>query len=132
MTDDARRRDEGLAPRDDLGRLAPLADPVRRALYEFVVAEGEPVDRDAAATGVGVGRPLAAFHLDRLVAAGLLEAIYRRRSGRSGPGAGRPAKFYRRVPGEGIAVSLPPRHYDAMAEVLASAVEDSADARQAA
>jgi predicted ArsR family transcriptional regulator len=114
---------------EPLARLAPLADPVRRSLYDFVAAQSDAVDRDAAAAGVGVGRPLAAFHLDRLVRAGLLEAIYRRRSGRTGPGAGRPAKFYRRPTHEEISVSLPPRRYDALADLLAEAVEPSADAR---
>lgn len=117
---------------DALKRLAPLTDPVRRTLYDFVVAQPDAVDRDAAALGVGIGRPLAAFHLDRLVGAGLLEAVYRRRTGRSGPGAGRPAKFYRRPAHAEISVSLPPRHYDALADLLAEAVEPSADARDRA
>jgi predicted ArsR family transcriptional regulator len=117
---------------DALDRLAPLADPVRRSLYAFVVAQPEPVDRDAAAAGVGVGRPLAAFHLDRLAAAGLLEVEYHRRSGRTGPGAGRPAKFYRRARGLETSVSLPPRRYDDLAEILAEGVEQSAGARSEA
>ncbi len=115
-----------------LARLAPLADPVRRSLYDFVAAQPDAVDRDAAAAGVGIGRPLAAFHLDRLVGAGLLEAVYRRRSGRTGPGAGRPAKFYRRPLEAEISVSLPPRRYDALADLLAEAVEPSAEARHRA
>ncbi len=102
--------------------LAALAEPVRRRLYEVVVELGGSVDRDAAAAGAGVARPLAAFHLDRLVEAGLLEVEYRRRSGRTGPGAGRPAKFYRRASGREITVSLPPRHYDLAARILADAV----------
>src|SRR6476659_9725903 len=116
---------------DALDRLAPLADPVRRSLYAFVVAQPDAVDRDAAAAGTGIGRPLAAFHLDRLAAAGLLEVEYHRRSGRSGPGAGRPAKFYRRARGE-TAISLPPRHYDDVAEILAEGVERSGAARDKA
>jgi predicted ArsR family transcriptional regulator len=117
---------------DDLAALAPLADPIRRRLYEFVVRQRDDVDRDGAAAGVGIGRPLAAFHLDRLVSGGLLEAVFRRRSGRTGPGAGRPAKFYRRARDREVAVSLPARRYDTVAEVLAEAVETSADARQEA
>jgi len=117
---------------DSLDRLAPLADPVRRALYDFVVAEDGPVDRDAAAAGAGIGRPLAAFHLDRLAAAGLLDVEYHRRNGRSGPGAGRPAKYYTLARGTEVAVSLPPRQYDAMAEILAEGVERSRPARTAA
>ena len=55
-----------------------LDEPTRRALYDWVVRAGRGVGRDEAASGVGVSRALAAFHLDRLVAAGLLEAEYRR------------------------------------------------------
>jgi predicted ArsR family transcriptional regulator len=117
---------------DAIERLAPLADPVRRALYAYVAEQAEAVDRDAAATAVGIGRPLAAFHLDRLVAAGLLEAEYHRRSGRSGPGAGRPAKFYRRARGVETSVSLPPRHYDEVAGILAEGIEGAPAARAAA
>src|SRR5262245_55857856 len=112
-------------PDDALDRLAPLADPVRRALYAFVADQPAPVDRDAAALGVGIGRPLAAFHLDRLAAAGLLDVEFHRRSGRTGPGAGRPAKFYRRARGRETAVSLPPRRYEEVAEILAEGVEGS-------
>lgn len=114
---------------DALDRLAPLADPVRRLLYDYVVAQPDAVDRDAAAAGVGIGRPLAAFHLDRLAAAGLLDVEYHRRSGRTGPGAGRPAKFYRRARNRETTVSLPPRQYDEVATILAEGVERSDAAR---
>ena len=80
-----------------LDAIAPLAEPVRRSLYLYVVGRPDAVGRDEAASAVGIGRPLAAFHLDRLVEAGLLRAEYRRLSGRTGPGAGRPAKLYRRA-----------------------------------
>ena len=66
----------------------------------------DPLSRDEAASALGISRELAAFHLDRLLRAGLLEAEYRRLGGRTGPGAGRPAKLYRRSSRE-IAISLP-------------------------
>ena len=110
---------------DALDRLAPLADAVRRSLYGYVAGQAGPVDRDSAAAAIGIGRPLAAFHLDRLAAAGLLEVEYHRRSGRTGPGAGRPAKFYRTARGVEIAISVPPRHYDELAEVLVAGAERS-------
>ncbi len=113
---------------DDLDRIAPLSEPVRRRLYEYVAAAAGPVDRDQAAAGTGIGRPLAAHHLDRLVEAGLLVAEYRRRSGRSGPGAGRPAKFYRRPLDRDVTVTLPERRYDLAAEILAEGVERDAAA----
>jgi len=114
--------------RDDLDRVAALAEPVRRRLYEYVVAQAEPVDREAAAVGAGIGRPLAAFHLDRLAEAGLLDVTFRRRSGRTGPGAGRPAKFYGRAAGD-VSVTLPARQYDLAAEILAEGVERGRGAR---
>lgn len=113
-----------------LESVGSLAEPVRRALYDFVVAAAEPVGRDEAAGAVGVSRSLAAFHLDKLVDATLLDASYRRLSGRTGPGAGRPSKLYARGPAEHT-VSLPPRRYDLAAELLAQAVESHPDARTA-
>ena len=73
-----------------LDRISGLGEPVRRALYRFVVAQGAPVSREQAATGVGVAHHVAKFNLDRLVEDGLLQAEYRRPEGRGGPGAGRP------------------------------------------
>jgi predicted ArsR family transcriptional regulator len=102
--------------------VALLEEPVRRALYEWVVREGGPVSRDQAAAGVGVSRALAAFHLDRLVDGGLLSPEYRRLSGRTGPGAGRPAKLYRRAPRE-VKVSLPDRSYEVAALLFADTIE---------
>lgn len=119
-------------PDRSLDAIAPLADPVRRALYAWVVLQPSAVDRDAAAEAISITRPLAAFHLDRLVRDGLLVAEYHRRTGRSGPGAGRPAKFYRRSPDREIEVALPPRRYAVVAEVLAAGVEASDAAREAA
>jgi predicted ArsR family transcriptional regulator len=113
---------------DYIGPISTLAEPVRRRLYEFVASAGGPVDRDAAAEGVGIGRPLAAFHLDRLAEVGLLDVEYRRRSGRTGPGAGRPAKFYRRPVEREVSLSLPARHYDLAAEIMAEGIERHGDA----
>ena len=106
----------------DIEIVALLDEPVRRALYEWVTGAGRPVSRDEAAAGVGVSRALAAFHLDRLARAGLVEPEYRRLSGRTGPGAGRPAKLYRRGSRE-VAVSLPDRRYEIPARLFATAIE---------
>jgi predicted ArsR family transcriptional regulator len=109
----------------DLGAIAALNDDVRRAAYHAVADSGpDPVGRDEVAAALGVGRTLAAFHLDKLVDAGLLEASYARRSGRTGPGAGRPAKLYRPA-AEERAVSVPPRAYRSAAALLAETVERS-------
>ncbi|MEY9876427.1 putative ArsR family transcriptional regulator [Streptacidiphilus sp. MAP12-33] len=109
---------------DALTALGTLGDPVRRGLYRFVAAAPAEVGRDAAAEAVGISRALAAFHLDKLVEAGLLEVAFRRLSGRTGPGAGRPAKVYRRA-GREHAVSMPPRSYDTAAGLLAETVEQA-------
>jgi predicted ArsR family transcriptional regulator len=110
--------------------LEVLADPVRRRLYQLVLDRPEAMSRDEAATAAGIGRPLAAHHLDRLVTAGLLAAEYRRRTGRSGPGAGRPAKFYR-PSGRELRASLPERRYEVAADLFASALEAGAGAEPA-
>jgi predicted ArsR family transcriptional regulator len=104
--------------------VAVLAEPVRRDLYLFVVDQPDAVSRDQAAAGVDVPRHTAKFHLDKLVEEGLLATEFRRLSGRRGPGAGRPAKLYRRADGE-LAVSLPQRHYDLAGGLLAEAIETS-------
>jgi predicted ArsR family transcriptional regulator len=106
--------------------VAALADPVRRSLYEFVVRQPDAVSRDQAAAGLALPRHTAKFHLDRLVEEGLLVTEFRRLSGRRGPGAGRPAKLYRRAERQ-VAVSLPERRYDLAGRVLARAVERAAD-----
>jgi predicted ArsR family transcriptional regulator len=104
-----------------LDRVAALAEPVRRALYRYVAAQPEPVTREQAAAAVGVAQHTAKFHLDRLVDGHLLEAGYRRPPGRGGPGAGRPAKVYRRS-GTDLDVSLPERRYDLAGRLLVKAV----------
>jgi predicted ArsR family transcriptional regulator len=108
----------------DLDALASLTDRVRRQAYQVVADGAGPVGRDEVAEALGVGRTLAAFHLDKLVAAGLLEVSYARRSGKTGPGAGRPAKLYQVAKAE-HAVSVPPRAYQAAAELLAEALEQA-------
>lgn len=110
------------SPADPIDAIALLEEPNRRRLYELVVTSPDAVGRDDAAAALDMSRELAAFHLDRLVEGGLLEAEYRRRSGRSGPGAGRPAKLYRRA-NRDVTVTLPPRHYDLAADVMATALD---------
>ena len=99
--------------------IGALAEPIRRALYTYVVAQPDAVGREAAAAAVDVPVHTAKFHLDRLVDDGLLQAEYRRISGRSGPGAGRPAKLYRRAEQQ-FSVSLPERRYDLAGSLLAT------------
>jgi predicted ArsR family transcriptional regulator len=110
---------------DDIAGIASLAEPTRRALYLYVRAHVSAVSRDEAAAGVGVPRHAAKFHLDKLVDDGLLETEYRRLTGRRGPGAGRPAKLYRRASRE-LAVMLPDRRYQLAGQLMAQAITDAA------
>jgi predicted ArsR family transcriptional regulator len=105
--------------------IAALAEPVRRALYRFVSSQPLPVSREEAAAGVGVAHHVAKFNLDKLEEDGLLEVEYSRPAGKGGPGAGRPAKRYRRTSRE-IEVSLPERHYDLAGKLMAQAIVDAA------
>jgi predicted ArsR family transcriptional regulator len=107
-----------------VARISALAEPVRLKLYRFVCAQPEPVSRDQAAEALGIARHQAKFHLDRLAAEGLVDTDYLRVSGRSGPGAGRPAKRYRRGSGE-FAVTIPAREYELAGEVMAEAIAAS-------
>jgi predicted ArsR family transcriptional regulator len=104
--------------------IAALAEPVRRALYFYVIAQQGPVSREQAAAALGVPRHVAKFNLDKLEEEELLDVEFARPSGRSGPGAGRPAKLYKRSARE-VEVSLPERHYDLAAQVMAQAIVQS-------
>lgn len=106
--------------------IGALADDTRRALYEYVSGQTEPVGREQAAMALGLAVHNVNFHLDRLVAEGLLEVEYRRLSGKTGPGAGRPSKLYRRASREFV-ISLPPRRYDLVGDILAAAVTRAAE-----
>src|SRR5215471_6087707 len=119
------RMDDGDGLARDAAGIGALADPVRRELYRFVCAQPAPVSRDQAADAVGVPHHQAKFHLDRLTAEGLLESDYARLTGRSGPGAGRTSKLYRRA-GRDIAVSLPQREYELAGRLMATAIARSA------
>ncbi|MFF9120573.1 helix-turn-helix transcriptional regulator [Streptomyces massasporeus] len=110
--------------RPDVSAVAALDEPTRRRLYDHVVRQPEPVSRDEAAETLGLARQTAAFHLDRLADESLLDVVYERRSGRTGPGAGRPAKLYKRSTRQ-VTVSLPERHYELAGRLLAQALEES-------
>jgi predicted ArsR family transcriptional regulator len=109
----------------NVAAIGVLAEPVRRELYLFVCSQTEPVTRDQAAKAMGIAHHQAKFHLDRLEAEGLLATDYVRLTGRSGPGAGRPSKRYRRG-GTEIAITLPERQYEVAGRLLAEAITASA------
>jgi predicted ArsR family transcriptional regulator len=112
---------------DAIRAVAALDDELRRGMYTFIRSAGRPVTRDEAAAAVGISRKLAAFHLDKLVDAGVLQAGSQpvRRVGRA-------PKVYQPTDTD-IRVSFPPRRPDLLAEILLDAVlADSDNARQAA
>ena len=114
---------------DELARLAALDEPIRRRLFAYVRSSSEPVGREDAAEAVGISRSLAAYHLDKLAEQDLLTTSYRRPEGRTGRGAGRPAKLY--VAQGEVSVSVPPRDDELAADLLAEATEASGEARAA-
>jgi predicted ArsR family transcriptional regulator len=113
----------------DIAAVAALADDLRRRMYTYIRQADHPVTRDEAAQAAGISRKLAAFHLDKLVATGLLRAS----SGRLGR-VGRAPKVYQ--PAEvNVQVSIPPREHALLAEILLDAVSGGSAAartRQAA
>jgi predicted ArsR family transcriptional regulator len=117
-----------MEPAEDLERrisgIAALDQPLRRDLYRLLSERSEWVTRDEASEALGVPRSVAAFHLDKLVEAGVVEVAFQRTSGRTGPGAGRPAKHYRRGREE-VTASVPERRYDLAGSLLATAIVEA-------
>lgn len=109
----------------DVAGIGALADPMRSELYRFVCSQSAPVSRDQAAAAVGITWHQAKFHLDRLAGEGLLECNYARLTGRSGPGAGRSSKLYRRARRD-FTVTLPQRQYELAGWLMAEAIAQSA------
>ena len=105
----------------DMSAVGSLTDPTRAAIYELVVRADRPISRDDAAEAVGIARQTAAYHLDKLAEEGLVDVEFIRLTGRTGPGAGRPAKTYVRSERE-YDVSIPPRRYMLAAQILLEAI----------
>ena len=114
----------------DLEAVAALEDHVRGTLYRIIREAGRPVTREEAATKAGVSRKLAAFHLEKLLSLGLLEAKYAHPAGRRGR-PGRTPKVYV-VADREFTVSVPTRRYDVLGEVLLDALERTNDDGKAA
>lgn len=94
-----------------------LGDPALRSTALFVRAQPDPVSADEVAAALGVSRTVARWRLERLAEAGLLAAGFERRNGRTGPGAGRPAKTYAPAV-ETAAIEFPRRRYEALVRLL--------------
>jgi predicted ArsR family transcriptional regulator len=112
-----------------ISAVAALDEPTRRRLYNYVLRQPGPVSRDEAATALVLPRSTAGFHLDRLVEQGLLDSGYQRLTGRSGPGAGRPAKLYSRSSHQ-VTVSVPPRCYELAGRLLSNALAQAERSKQ--
>jgi len=108
--------------------VAALDEPSRRGMYAYIRSVRRPVTRDEAAAAVGISRKLAAFHLDKLVEAGVLLARSAPRPGR----VGRAPKVYEPSALD-IQVRIPPRSHDLLADILIdAALPEPAPALQAA
>jgi predicted ArsR family transcriptional regulator len=99
-----------------------LGDTTRRGIYISVREAVEPVTASQIAVLFDIHTNVARHHLDRLVADGYLQVTHRRRSGKGGPGAGRPAKHYEAT-GKEVQVQFPALRYDLLAELLVRVVE---------
>jgi len=105
-----------------IGDLAStLGDATRRGIYISVREAPEPVTASQIAVLFEIHANVARHHLDRLVVDGYLQVTHKRRSGRRGPGAGRPAKHYEPTEKE-VSVQFPARRYDLLAELLVRVV----------
>jgi predicted ArsR family transcriptional regulator len=110
--------------------VATLVDASRRALYDYVRRQDHPVGREEAAEATVMSRGLAAFHLDKLVDAGLLTARYEAPPDQP-RGRGRAPKVYEPL-GDGLTVTIPQRQYELIADILAEAVTSDESPAQVA
>ncbi|MEN8234614.1 MAG: helix-turn-helix domain-containing protein [Actinomycetota bacterium] len=101
---------------------ATLGDATRRGIYVTVRESIEPVTASQISDLFDIHSNVARHHLDRLVADGYLQVTRRRPSGRTGPGAGRPAKHYEPTR-KNVSVQFPARRYDLLAELLLRVIE---------
>lgn len=112
-----------------MGALDRLLDPGLSDALLFVRARPRPVTADELAAAEGIHRNVARNRLERLTRAGLLVTSLERRTGRSGPGAGRPAKTYAAAP-ELTALELPSRRYEELFSLLVDALPSARRLRE--
>ena len=101
--------------------LEAVGVPELREALLFARGRPRPITADELAADRRIHRTVARRRLDRLTAAGLLISRFERRTGRSGPGAGRPAKIYSPAP-ETAAIEFPARHYEELVGLLLEAL----------
>jgi predicted ArsR family transcriptional regulator len=105
-----------------------LSEPSRLQMFSFIRSERRPVTREEAAASVGISRKLAAFHLDKLVEAGLLRARYE--TSAAVRKVGRRPKVYE-VSEAQISVSIPERRHELLADLLLDTVLGQGDGESA-
>jgi predicted ArsR family transcriptional regulator len=106
-------------------RLDAIGDRDLREILLFARAQALPVTADEVAAAQRIHRNVARGRLERLAEAGLLVQSFERRTGRRGPGAGRPAKTYRVAP-ELSAIEFPERRYERLIELLVETLPERA------
>jgi len=99
-----------------------LGDATRRGIYVTVREAVEPMTASQIAELFDIHANVARHHLDRLVADDYLQVTRRRPSGKTGPGAGRPAKHYEPTR-KNVSVQFPARRYDLLSELLLRVIE---------
>jgi predicted ArsR family transcriptional regulator len=106
-------------------RLEAIADRELRETLLYARAQPLPVTADDVAAAQRIHRNVARGRLERLADAGLLIRSFERRTGRTGPGAGRPAKTYRVAP-ELSAIEFPERRYEQLIGLVVDALPERA------
>lgn len=101
--------------------LDALGQPQLRQALLYARSHPTAVTARDLASGLGLPVSVARFRLERLAAAGLLTPHFEHRSGRSGPGSGRPAKAYTVTP-ETTSIEFPERHYERLLQLLVDAL----------
>jgi len=102
-----------------------LGDATRRGIYISIREAPEAMATAEVAELFDIHPNVARHHLHRLVEDGYLSVTERRRSGKQGPGAGRPAKHYVATKKE-VQLQFPGRRYDLLAELLVRVIQQIA------
>jgi predicted ArsR family transcriptional regulator len=111
--------------RQELDPLDAVGTPALRDALLYVRGRPDPVPAEELAAFQQVHANVARSRLDRLVEAGLLVSRFERLTGRTGPGAGRPAKIYSPAP-ETSAVEFPERNYADLVALLVDEIPSRA------
>lgn len=115
--------------KDHIDAIGLLSEPTRYRLYRCVIDSGEALNREEIVRRTGVSATNTKFHLEKLIDGELLVAEFRKPAERSGPGSGRPTKYFKRNPLH-RSVNLPPRRFELLSSLLANAIAQSSRTNQ--